>query len=67
MEQRYRFGVIVRDGNLHFDVQYARSRTLENESMYCATVGNVLVTGSHANVGVNDVIWTPDGKKEPQG
>ena len=65
LQQRYRFGVIVRDGNLHYDVQYEIPRKLNNEPMYCATIGNVVVTGSHANVGVNDVIWVPDGEKEP--
>ena len=64
LQQRYRFGVIVRDGNVHYDVQYEMPRKLSNEPMYCAAMGNVLVTGSHANVGVNDVIWAPDGRKE---
>ena len=65
LQQRYRFGVIVRDGNLHFDVQFEVPRKLSNEPMFCATMGNVVVTGSHANVGVNDVIWVPDGEKNP--
>ena len=64
LEQRYRFGVVVRDGNQHYDMQYAKPRQLQREPMYCAAEGDVLVTGSHANVGVNDFIWTPDGKKE---
>ena len=64
LEQRYRFGVIVRDGNLHYDVQYAIPRKLQDEPMYCATMGDVWVSGSHANVGVNDVIWTPGGRKD---
>ena len=63
LEQRYRFGVIVRDGNRHYDVQYAVPRRLQREPMHCADMGDVWVTGSHANVGVNDVIWTPDGSK----
>ena len=67
LEQRYRFGVIVRDGNQHYDVQYASPRKLQNEPMYCAATGEVSVTATHANVGVNDVIWTPDGTKEPRG
>ena len=65
LHQRYRFGVIVRDGNLHYDVQYEMPKKLRDEPMYCATMGNVVVTGSHANVGVNDVVWVPDGEKEP--
>ena len=65
LHQQYRFGVIVRDGNLHYDVQYEIPRKLHNEPMYCAMMGNVVVTGSHANVGVNDVIWVPDGQKKP--
>lgn len=65
LHQRYRFGVTVRDGNVHYDVQYEIPWKLSNEPMYCAAMGNVVVTGSHANVGVNDVIWVPDGKKEP--
>lgn len=65
LHQRYRFGVVVRNGNLHYDVQYEIPKQLHNEPMYCADVGNVLVTGSHANVGVNDVIWAPDGEKKP--
>ena len=64
LEQRYRFGVMVRDGNRHFDVQYAIPRQLRQEPMHCADVGDVWVTGSHANVGVNDVIWTPNGRKD---
>ena len=66
LRQRYRFGVIVRDGNLHYDVQYELPRRLTNEPMYCASTGDVWVTGSHANVGVNDVIWVPAGKKVSQ-
>ena len=65
LRQRYRFGVIVRDGNLHYDVQYELGRTLNNEAMHCAAAGDVSVTGSHANVGVNDVVWVPNGKKIP--
>ena len=64
LEQRYRFGVIVHDGNLHYDVQYAAPRKLRHEPMHCAAVGDVWVTGSHANVGVNDFIWTPRGRKD---
>ena len=64
LEQRYRFGVIVRDGNRHYDVQYAIPRWLRREPMHCADMGDVCVTGSHANVGVNDFIWTPDGSKD---
>ena len=64
LRQRYRFGVTVRNGDLHYDVQYELPRKLRREPMHCALVGKVLVTGSHANVGVNDVIWTPDGEKE---
>ena len=67
LEQRYCFGVMVRDGNQHYDVQYASPRKLQSEPMYCAATGEVSVTASHANVGVNDVIWTPDGTKEPRG
>ena len=66
LEQRYRFGVIVRDGNVHYDVQYAIPRKLNREPMHCADMGEVWVNGSHANVGVNDVIWTPDGSREPR-
>lgn len=66
LKQVYRFGVIVRDGRLHYDVQYERQRQLIDEPMYCLNEGNVLVTGSHANVGVNDVIWVPDGRKVSQ-
>ena len=65
LHQRYRFGVTARDGSLHYDVQYELPRTLRQEPMYCAKTGNVLVNGTHANVGLNDVIWVPDGKKEP--
>ena len=65
LRQRYRFGVTVRDGNMHYDAQYELPRTLINEPMYCAIEGNVLVTGAHANVGVNDVVWVPSGRKEP--
>ena len=64
IRQRYRFGVMVRDGNLHYDVQFEIPRELKREPMYCAVEGDVWVTGSHANVGVNDVVWTPDGRKE---
>ena len=67
LRQRYRFGVTVRDGNVHYDVQYEYPRALQEEPMHCAKDGDVLVTGSHANIGVNDVIWTPNGKKEPRG
>ena len=66
LRQKFRFGVTVRDGNLHYDVQYQLPRRLMNEPMHCAATGDVWVTGSHANVGVNDVIWVPDGKKEPR-
>ena len=66
LEQRYRFGVMVRDGNRHYDVQYAIPRQLRSEPMHCADKGDVWVTGSHANVGVNDVIWTPGGSKHPR-
>ena len=66
LQQRYRFGVMVRDGNLHYDVQYETPRRLREEPMHCAVRGDVWVTGSHANIGVNDVIWAPDGKIEPQ-
>ena len=51
---------------MHYDVQYELPRRLHEEPMYCAVKGEVRVTGSHANVGVNDVIWVPDGKKELQ-
>ena len=64
LRQRYRFGVTVRNGNLHYDVQYELPRKLQREPMYCAVMGDVIVTGSHANVGVNDVVWVPGGKKE---
>ena len=64
LRQKYRFGVTVRDGDLHYDVQYEYPRELNGELMYCTVMGKVAVTGSHANVGVNDVIWTPDGTKE---
>ena len=64
LQQKYRFGVLVRDGNLHYDVQYRSPRKLRQEAMYCAMAGNVLVTGSHANVGVNDIVWVPGGTKE---
>ena len=67
LRQRYRFGVTVRDGNVHYDVQYEQPKQFMKEQMRCAKDGDVLVTGSHANVGVNDVIWTPNGKKEPRG
>ena len=67
LNQRYRFGVIARNGNLHYDVQYETPRTLHKEPMYCSNDGYVLVTGSHANVGVNDAIWAPDGNKETAG
>ena len=63
LRQRYRFGVTVRNGNLHYDVQYEMPRTLKNEPMYCIVDGDVWVTGSHANVGVNDFVWAPDGHK----
>jgi hypothetical protein len=61
LRQRYRFGVLVRDGNLHFDVQYRKPRNLKMEAMICGSRGPVFVSASHANVGANDVIWTPDG------
>ena len=61
LRQRYRFGVTVRDGNLHYDVQFEHPRQLASEPMYCADRGDVLITGTHANVGVNDVIWAPSG------
>ena len=64
LRQRYRFGVTVRDGNLHYDVQYETPKRLQREQMCCAEDGHVLVTGSHANVGVNDVIWVPNGEKQ---
>ena len=64
VRQRYRFGVTVRDGNLHYDVQFEIPRELKKEPMYCAVEGDVLVTGSHANVGVNDFVWVPSGTKE---
>lgn len=64
LRQRFRFGVTVRDGNLHYDVQYEIPRQLNREPMQCAMVGPVAVTGSHANIGVNDVIWVPSGRKE---
>ena len=64
LHQRYRFGVTARDGNLHYDVQYEIPKRLRHEPMHCAKMGDVFVTGSHANVGVNDVIWVPDGEKE---
>ena len=64
LRQRYRFGVTVRDGNLHYDAQYELPKTFVSEPMYCAIDGNVRVTGSHANVGVNDVVWVPSGRKE---
>ena len=63
LRQRYRFGVTVRNGNLHYDVQYELPRTLRDEPMYCSVDGDVWVTGSHANVGINDFIWVPDGYK----
>ena len=63
LRQRYRFGVTVRDGILHYDMQYEVPRQLKNEPMYCAKDGKVSVTGSHANVGVNDVVWVPGGWK----
>ena len=64
MRQRYRFGVTVRDGSLHYDVQFEMPRELKREPMYCAVEGDVWVTGSHANVGVSDFLWAPDGRKE---
>ena len=67
LRQRYRFGVTARNGDLHYDVQYELPRRLRRERMYCAHVRDeVLVTGSHANVGVNDVVWVPGGTKEPR-
>ena len=65
LRQRYRFGVVVRDGHIHYDVQYENPGQLHNELMHCAIKGEVLVTGSHANVGVNDVVWAPDGRVDP--
>ena len=65
LQQWFRFGVTVRDGNLHYDLQYELPRKLRNEPMYCAADGAISVTGSHANVGVNDVVWAPGGRKEP--
>lgn len=65
VRQWYRFGVTVRDGNLHYDVQYELPRELEGEQMFCAEEGEVLITGTHANIGVNDFIWVPDGEKTP--
>ena len=47
-------------------VIYTRPRQFQGEPMYCAAMGDVSVTDTHANVGVNDVIWTPDGRKEPR-
>ena len=64
MRQRYRFGVMVRNGSLHYDVQFEIPRELKREPMCCAVEGDVWVTGSHANVGVNDFVWAPDGRKE---
>ncbi len=64
VRQRYRFGVIVRDGRLHFDLQYELPRKLHREPMYCAEKGEIKVSGTHANVGVNDFVWVPGGKKE---
>jgi hypothetical protein len=63
LTQRYRFGVLARDGSLHFDVQFESPRQLHNEEMSCSVKGRVLVSGSHANVGLNDSIWVPDGTK----
>ena len=63
LQQRFRFGVMVRDGNLHYDMQYKLPRRLAYEPMYCAMEGEVSVTASHANVGVNDVVWVPSGRK----
>ena len=65
LRQRYRFGVTVRDGNVHYDVQFKYQRRLNKELMHCAADGDVWVTSSHANVGVNDVIWVPSGTKQP--
>ena len=65
LRQRYRFGVYVRDGNLHYDAQYRHPRTLKDEVMHCGMNGIVKVSGTHANIGVNDVIWTPDGSCTP--
>lgn len=67
VRQRYRFGVTVRDGNLHYDVQFETPIELKREPMYCAVEGDVWVTGSHANVGVNDFVWVPSGTKERRG
>ena len=63
LKQRYRFGVVARNGNLHFDVQFELPKQLQNEEMNCSVKGDVFVSGSHANVGVNDSIWVPDGSK----
>lgn len=63
LRQRYRFGVMVRNGEVHYDVQYELPRKLVMEPMYCARSGSVFVSGSHANVGVNDSVWVPDGEK----
>lgn len=69
IQQRYRFGVIVRDGNLHYDVQFQQPEHFSDEPMTCAARGPVRVTGTHANVGVNDVVWAPSGhlKEAPPG
>ncbi len=65
LRQVYRFGVRARDGNVHFDVQFPQAG-LKRESMYCSDDECfVEVTGTHANVGINDAIWVPDGTKTP--
>ena len=63
LQQHYRFGVRVRDGNVHYDVQFGSGRRLSRERMHCAQEGEVAVSGTHANVGVNDVVWVPNGAK----
>ncbi len=65
LRQRYRFGVTTRE-NLHYDVQYPTPKMLVNEEMQCCFKGDVVVNGSHANTGVNDSIWIPDGTIVPK-
>ena len=43
LRQQYRFGVTVRNGHLHYDVQYTHGRSLTREPMYCSVVGDVWV------------------------